>query len=234
MKFRQKEGSLGKESQLSTLNPFIDKHGIIRVDGRLRRSGLIDECKHPIILPKESKVTDLIVQWCHYNTAHSGRGITLNEIRCRGFWVICGSSVVNSAMFKCVICHKLRGRIGGQMMADLPKDRFEEAHPFTYCSVNMFGPFIVTVKRSNMKRYGAMFTCLASRAVHIEVTHSLDTDSFIQALRRLIACRGNVRQICSDNGSNFVGAEQRMDYLEKEFTSSQPHGWYLGAPDKVS
>ena len=189
-KIRQKEGSLGKESQLSTLNPFMDKHGIIRVGGRLRRSGLSDECKHPIILPKKSKVTDLIVQWCHYNTAHCGRGITLNEIRCRGFWVICGSSVVKSAIFKCVICRKLRGRIGGQMMADLPKDRFEEAPPFTYCAVDMFGPFTVRVKRSDMKRYGAMFTCLASRAVHIEVTHSLDTDSFIQALRRLIACRG--------------------------------------------
>ena len=88
-------------------------------------------------------------------------------------------------------------------MADLPKDRFEEAPPFTYCAVDMFGPFTVRVKRSDMKRYGAMFTCLASRAVHIEVTHSLDTDSFIQALRRLFACRGNVRQIRSDNGSNF-------------------------------
>ena len=93
------------------------------------------------------------------------------------------------------------------MMADLPKDGFEEAPPFTYCTVDMFGPFTVRVKRSDMKRYGAMFTCLASRAVDIEVTHSLDTDSFTQALRRLIACRGNVRQICSDNGSNCVGAE---------------------------
>ena len=62
-------------------------------------------------------------------------------------------------------------------MADLPKDRFEEAHSFTYCSVNMFGPFIVRVKRSNMKRYGAMFTCLASRAVHIKVTQSIVIDS---------------------------------------------------------
>ena len=191
-KIRQKEGSLGRENQLSTLNPFMDKHSIIRVGGRLRRLGLSDECKHPIILPKKSKVTDLIVQWCHYNTAHCGRGITLNGIRCRGFWVICGSSVVKSAIFKCVICRKLRGRIGGQMMADLPKDRFEEATPFTYCAVDMFGPFTVRVKRSDMKRYGAMFTCLASRAVHIEVTHSLDTVSFNQALRRLIARRGNV------------------------------------------
>ena len=62
-------------------------------------------------------------------------------------------------------------------MADLPKDRFEEAPPFTYCAVDMFGPFTVRVKRSDMKRYGAMFTCLASRAVHIKVTQSLDTDS---------------------------------------------------------
>ena len=184
----------------------MEKHGIIRVGGRLRRSRLNNECKHPIILPEKSKVADLIVQWCHYNTAHSGRRITLNETRCRGFWVICGSS----AICKCVICRKLSGRIGRQMMADLPKDGCEEAPPFTYCTVDMFGPFTVRVKRSDMKCYGAMFTCLASRAVHIEVTHSLDTDSFIQALRRLIARRGNVRQIRSDNGSNFVGAEQEL------------------------
>ena len=188
----------------------MDKHGIIRLGGRLRRSELSDKCKHPIILPKKNKVTDLIVQWCHYSTAHSGRGITLNEIRCRGFWVICGSSVVKSTIFKYVICCKLRGRIRGQMMADLPKDRYEEAPPFTYCAVDMFGTCTVRVKRSDMKCYGAMFTCLASRAVHIEVTHSLDTDSFIQALRRLIARRGNMRQIRSGNDSSFVGAEQRL------------------------
>ena len=63
----------------------------------------------------------------HYNTAHSGSGITLNEIRCLGFWVICGNSVVKSAIFKCVTCRKLRGRIGEQTIADLPKERFEEA-----------------------------------------------------------------------------------------------------------
>ena len=95
-------------------------------------------------------------------------------------------------------------------MADLPQERFEEAPPFTYCAVDMFGPFMIKVKRSDVKRYGAMFTCLASRAVHIEITHSMDTDSFIQSLRRLIARRGNVRLIRSDNGSNFVGAEEEL------------------------
>ena len=63
----------------------------------------------------------------HNNTAHSGSGITLNEIRCLGFWVICGNWVVKSAIFKCITCRKLRGRVGEQMIADLPKERFEEA-----------------------------------------------------------------------------------------------------------
>ena len=51
-----------------------------------------------------------------------------------------------------------------------------------------------------------MFTCLSSRALHIEATTNLATDNFIQALKRLISRKGNVRIIRSDNGTNFVGA----------------------------
>ena len=101
-------------------------------------------------------------------------------------------------------------------MADLPKDRFQEAAPFTYCAFDMFGPFKIKVKRSEVKRYVAMFTCLASRAIHIEVSHSMTTDSLIQALRRLIATRGNVRQIRSDNGPNLVGVEQELIHAFNE------------------
>ena len=51
----------------------------------------------------------------------------------------------------------------------------------------MFGPIVVKQRRSEVKHYGAMFTCMASRAIHIEVAFNLDTDSFILALRRLVA-----------------------------------------------
>ena len=61
-----------------------------------------------------------------------------------------------------------------------------------------------------MKTYGVILTCLAIRAVHIEVAASLSTDSFMCALRRFIARRGEVRMIRSDNGSNFVGANREL------------------------
>ena len=77
-------------------------------------------------------------------------------------------------------------------MADLPSSRLIEVSPFTYCRVDMFGPFIIKQRRSEVKRYGAMFTCVNTRAVRIEVTNSLDTDSFMQAWRRIIARRGNI------------------------------------------
>ena len=111
-------------------------------------------------------------------------------------------------------------------MADLPKDRFQEAAaPFTYFAVDMFGPFKIKVKQSEVKCYGAMFTCLASRAVYIEVSHSVTTDSFIQALRRLTTRRGNVRQICLDNGPNLVGAEQELIHAFNEMGDKKIHGF---------
>ena len=103
-------------------------------------------------------------------------------------------------------------------MANLPACRLKKAASFTHCGVDIIGPFTVKQRRSTVKRYGAMFPCMASRAVHIEVTFSLDTDSFILALQRLVAWQGNIRSIYSDNGSNFIGAEQELKkaYMEMD------------------
>ena len=98
-----------------------------------------------------------------------------------------------------------------QKMADLPTDRKIDKPPFTNCSVDMFGPFRIKEGRKELKRYGTLFTCLSSRAVHTECTCSLETDSFIQALRRFIARRGNIRVLHSDNGFNFVRAQKELE-----------------------
>ena len=101
-------------------------------------------------------------------------------------------------------------------MADLPNDRTLDGPPFTNCGIDMFGPFLIKEGRKELKRYGALFTCLDSRAIHIECTCSMDTVSFIQALRQFIARRGNIRVLRSDNGSNFVRAQKKLGNVFKE------------------
>jgi len=97
-----------------------------------------------------------------------------------------------------------------QKMSDLPPERCSTDPPFTYTGVDFFGPLIVKQGRKEVKRYGSLFTCLASRAIHIEIAASLDTDSFINALRRFISRRGPISQLRCDNGTNFVGAEREL------------------------
>ena len=111
---------------------------------------------------------------------------------------------------KCVVCRRVRSSTRGQKMSDLPKDRLEPAPPFTYSSVDFFGPFYVKEGRKEQKRYGVLFTCMASRAIHIEIANSMDTSSFINAYRRFIGRRGPVTQLRSDQGTNFVGARNEL------------------------
>ena len=106
-------------------------------------------------------------------------------------------------------------------MANLPPCRLNEGAYFTHCGINMFGPFVVKQRRSEVKLYGVMFTCMVSRAIHIEVAFNLDTDSFILTLRRLNARRGNVRSIYSDNGSNFIAAERELKKTYSEMNEDK-------------
>ena len=79
---------LMKRSSVYKLDPFIDEGGLLRVGGRLRKSNLRFTDFHSILLSKDSCITRLIVEWCHQKTAHGGRGLTINEIRSNGFWVV--------------------------------------------------------------------------------------------------------------------------------------------------
>ena len=95
-------------------------------------------------------------------------------------------------------------------MVELPEDRLELAPPFTNCAVDYFGPFIIKEGRKELKRYGEFFTCMVSRAVHLEVADTLDTDSFINARRRFVCRRGPIEKLRSDQGTNFVGARTEL------------------------
>ena len=96
-------------------------------------------------------------------------------------------------------------------MGDLPDVRVRGQTPcFFATGVDYFGPIQVRKLRKTEKRYGCLFVCMATKAIHLEVAHSLDSSSFIQALRRFIGRRGKPHIMYSDNGTNFVGAEREL------------------------
>ena len=190
-------------SPLAKLNPYM-KDGIIRVGGRLQNSDLDIEARHPILLPKKSAVTQMLIRAAHEKVGHMGRESVLAELRTR-FWIVSSNSRLREVIKDCFLCRKYHAKVGQQMMADLPKDRVKaEQPPFTSVGVDYFGPFLVKSGRKQLKKYGCIFICLNIRAIHIEIADSLDTDSFLMALRRFIARRGQVKEIRSDNGTNFT------------------------------
>ncbi|XP_024123270.2 uncharacterized protein LOC112143483 [Oryzias melastigma] len=168
------------------------------------------DAKHPVILPKDHHVSTLILRGIHQETGHSGRNYTLSRLR-EKFWIPQADSAIRKILSKCVTCKRVLSKPGQQRMANLPQDRLvPDKPPFSNVGIDYFGPFDAKCGRSTVKRYGVLFTCLTVRAIHIEVAHSLDTDSCINAIRRFIARRGQVSILRSDNGTNLVGAEKEM------------------------
>ena len=114
-----------------------------------------------------------------------------------------------------------------QKRANLPEDRTTPSKPpFTYTGVDCFGPFEVRRGRTTAKRYGVLFTCLSIRAIHLEVASSLDTGSFVNALRRFIARPGQPEMIRLDNSGNFVKGEKELRQAVKEWDQSQIHDFH--------
>ena len=97
-----------------------------------------------------------------------------------------------------------------EFLADLPVERCIEVPHVTYCGVDMFGPYLIKERRSQLKRYGALFTCFTCRVIHIKVTKALDATFFILAPRKLMAKRSAVRSIWSDIATNFVGTRNEL------------------------
>ncbi|XP_071088902.1 uncharacterized protein [Haliotis cracherodii] len=217
-----KELDLNKGSPISKLDPFVED-GVLRVGGRLSRANMPESSKHPLILPKKSHVSELIIRHVHRECGHSGRNFVLSKLF-EKYWIIKANAAVRQEIHRCVTCRRNQVVAGKQKMADLPAQRVTpDEPPFTFVGVDYFGPFDVKRGRKHEKRYGVLFTCLTTRAVHIEVAYSLDTDSCINALRRFMARRGQVKVIRSDNGTNFVGSERELREELENWNKCQIH-----------
>lgn len=199
--------------RLRRLSPFLDADGLLRVGGRLRNAPLPLHSRHPLLLPKEHSVVDLIIDSHHVSMLHAGPQLT-QAVLARRYWILAARSKIRSRIFKCVTCFRHRPHFISPLMADLPAARVTPSKPFSSTGVDYAGPFNTKVIHlrgaRQIKVYLCIFICLSTKAVHLEVVTDLTTEAFIAALSRFISRRGRCSDIYSDCGTNFVGAAAEL------------------------
>lgn len=208
------------DSPLRCLNPKLLK-GLICVGGRLKNANNVPLAqKYPIILPTSGHITELLIDLSHIVSGHGSVNMVLTELRLR-YWVINPKRSVRNVVQKCIPCGRYSARVGEQIMADLPADRVDlGCLPFTHCGVDLFGHFFVKRARSDLKRYVALFTCLTTRCVHLEVCESLDMHDFLEAFRMLAIRRGLPETLRSDRGTDFVASNTEIQTAIEEWNES--------------
>ena len=216
--------SLLDKRSVSSTSPLYNlcvtyEDNLIKVGGRLQDTKMNIE-KHPIVLGQH-QLTDMIIRHCHESNGHVGVNHCLSLLQ-NDYYILKGYSNVKRVVTGCLQCKRQKKKPCQQQMAPLPQERTDfENPPFTSVGVDYFGPLMVKHGRGTAKRYGCIFSCLSTRAVHIEISHSMDSDSFLMALHRFIARRGKPAKIFSDNGRNFVGAEKELRQAIKELNSKK-------------
>ena len=201
---------MAASDHLNKLSPFMDEQNLMRLRGRLRHADASYEMKHPILLSAKHPIVRKLIEDAHESNYHEGTEYVRSVLQ-QNYWIIGLRNALRNVKLKCVKCRKQQ--VGGvqPFMADLPKERLEErVFPFANTGVDYFGPFEVRFMRKSMKRWCCLFTCLTTRAVHVEVVPSLEADACLTAITRFIARRGKPNIILSDNGTNFVGAAREM------------------------
>ncbi|XP_038045171.1 uncharacterized protein LOC119719752 [Patiria miniata] len=203
---------LPRGSRLLQLAPEYDEScGLIRVGGRLRHTqDLPKDTKHPIVMNPAHPITKLIIRDYDEKLLHYGPERILAEIR-RKFWILRGREAIRKHQRQCFECQKWRASPQVPKMGDLPPARLRLFKPPFYSTgVDCFGPMTCKTGRRSEKRWEIIFKCMTTRAIHLDLLDSLDTDAFLMAFRRFISRRGKPFEILCDCGTNFKGGDNEL------------------------
>ncbi|XP_062701047.1 uncharacterized protein LOC134285061 [Aedes albopictus] len=172
-----------------------------------------------MILSHHHPLARLVLHHYHCKHFHSGLQLLVSTVRER-FWITRIRSLANSVLHESVRCFRTRPKVLDQLMADLPSERVSPAPPFLRVGVDYCGPFWIKypVRRAtSTKHYVAIFICLVTKAVHLELASDLTSEAFLAAFKRFVARRGKPILVMCDNATNFVGAKRQLDELRQLF-----------------
>ncbi|XP_063960193.1 uncharacterized protein LOC135155221 [Lytechinus pictus] len=175
IKAQQSLKPIYEKGEFKALTSFLDDEGVLRVGGRAENLRTSYESKHPAPLPSNHHVSFIITRHMH-ELGHHGIATTTAKTRIK-FWILQGPKLAKTIKFKCVVCRMNDHKNETQMMADLPDMRMASfTPPFHFTAIDYFGPIAVKVSRNKTaKYYGVIFTCLNTRAVHLELAVDCST-----------------------------------------------------------
>ncbi|XP_055601262.1 uncharacterized protein LOC129750077 [Uranotaenia lowii] len=228
-----------RKSPLFKLCAFLDSNQVLRMQGRISSCEFaLPDTRNPIILPRNHHVTRLIVSSIHSRYHHQNHETVINEIRQR-YHIPSIRSLYKQVRKSCQVCKNQNAKPLPPIMSELPVGRMSAfARPFSHMGIDYFGPMLVVNGRKQEKRWGVLATCLTTRAIHLQIAHSLTTNSCMMAIRNIMSRRGVPICIYSDRGTNFIGADKELksalkdinqDKLIAEFTSPNTK-WSFNPP----
>lgn len=213
----------GKVTNLSrNLGLFTDIDGILRCKGRMKNTDWSFDKRYPILIPRNTEFTNKIILKTHNDNKHVGVNHTLSIIR-ESYWIPQGKSCVQRILKKCPNCVKHSG--GPYKLPPtpaLPQERVTYSSPYTFVGVDYMGPLVINNGNDHCKRWICLYTCLAVRAIHLEVVHDLTAEEGLLALRRMISTRGVPDLITSDNATHF---KLMSEILEDKFCIDKKIRW---------
>lgn len=215
------------------LSPFLDSSGVLRVGGRLGNSGLNFSQKHSVLLPRQHRLTELIIEQYHKQYLHVGLQ-TLQFLLSQNFWILSARRAISKVIAKCIKCFRNSPKISQPPMGQLPSVRVNQAKPFQVVGVDYAGPLFITLGKhrgvKSQKAYICLFVCFTTKALHVELVSDLASHAFLAALRRFIAGRGRCNQIFSDRGTNFVGAKSEILKCMEDACVEENLTWTFNPP----
>jgi transposase InsO family protein len=222
-----------KTSPLLQLTPFLDERGIICVGGRLQASKeLSSGQKHQMLLPRCNFVK-VLVREIHLEHLHPAQSTMLAHVR-QQFWPLNARSTIRQVERECIICFRAKPTTAEQLMSQLPEARIKSSPPFQSTALDYAGPLNIrtslTRKTTTTKCYVALFKCMATGAIHLEAVTSLSTPAFISTLDRFVSRRGLCAEIFSDNGTQFVGADNEFQEEIEEHLRNKGIKWHFTTP----
>ena len=193
------------------LNICKDRNGLLRVCSKFElfcKDG--KTCYFPILLPKDSRITELIIRDLHVKLAHSGLYVLLNEMRKR-FYIPRFFSVVKKVINNCITCRKINVRTVKVNQSSYRYFRVNPLNvPFIYSFLGYMGPFHIKQGNQKVKVWIWVITCMWSRAINLKVCVDMSTKEFLRALQLHVFEFGLPQFCISDQGTQIVSAGNKL------------------------